>query len=95
MHGLNRFFRVLTFALICRGSLPPALHEEAFTCLAHSVGQVGGGLPCSVDPRVWLLDEVVMNLKQRKSVVQVRTTQRWDIGIELDAVSLYLMSSFR
>lgn len=66
------------FALFCRGSLPAALHEEAFTCLAHSVGQVGGGLPCSVDPRVWLLDEVVMKLKQRKSVVQVRTMVRRD-----------------
>lgn len=65
-------FFVIAFVVLCRGSLPPALHEEAFTCLAHSVGQVGGGLPCSLDPRVWLLDEVVMNLKKRKSVVQVR-----------------------
>lgn len=55
-----------------RGALPLALHEEAFSCLLNSVGQLGSGLPCSVDPRVWLLDEVVKCLKERKSVVQVR-----------------------
>lgn len=54
-----------------RGALPLALHEEAFSCLLNSVGQLGSGLPCSVDPRVWLLDEVVKCLKERKSVVQV------------------------
>ncbi|CAN0052138.1 unnamed protein product, partial [Ectocarpus sp. 12 AP-2014] len=53
-----------------RGVLPLALHEEAFSCLLNSVGQLGSGLPCSVDPRVWLLDEVVKCLKERKSVVQ-------------------------
>ncbi|CAN0284022.1 unnamed protein product, partial [Ectocarpus sp. 12 AP-2014] len=52
------------------GALPLALHEEAFSCLLNSVGQLGSGLPCSVDPRVWLLDEVVKCLKERKSVVQ-------------------------
>lgn len=64
------------FVCVCfcggRGSLPLALHEEAFSCLLASVGQLGGGLPCSVDPRIWLLDEVVASLKQRRSVVQVR-----------------------
>lgn len=37
----------------------------------HIVGHLTGGLPCSTDPRVWLLDEVVICLKERKSVVQV------------------------
>ncbi|CAM9952609.1 unnamed protein product, partial [Hapterophycus canaliculatus] len=53
-----------------RGALPLALHEEAFSCLLSSVGQLGGSLPCSIDPRVWLLDEVVTSLQDRKSVVQ-------------------------
>lgn len=67
------FWALLFFLLVLmyRGSLPLALHEEAFSCLLCSIGQLGGGLPCSADPRVWLLDEVVTNLKERKSVVQV------------------------
>lgn len=40
-------------------------------CLAQVVGQITGGLLCSVDPRVWLLDEVVRCLRRRTSVVQV------------------------
>lgn len=55
----------------CRGTLSPGLHEEALVCLMHIVGHLTGGLPCSTDPRVWLLDEVVICLKERKSVVQV------------------------
>lgn len=62
---------VMCILVYYRGSLPLALHEEAFSCLLCSIGQLGGGLPCSADPRVWLLDEVVTNLKERKSVVQV------------------------
>lgn len=66
---------------VCRGAISLGLHEEALTCLMHCVGQLNGGLPCSVDPRVWLLHEVVQCLKDRKSVVQVRPflLAYWDI----------------
>lgn len=79
--GAFLFFGVRVVLLFFhRGSLPLALHEEAFNCLICSVGQLGGGLPCSVDPRIWLLDELVTNIKERRSVVQVSTIPLFLVG---------------